>query len=84
MVLPAVAVGGGAAVASEQEELSRRNAFRKKSIIGTPSQFFRRLSFHRSHSNPIPPPMPSVGNNEEKNNLMEIVEEDEILLRRSK
>ena len=41
----------------EQEELTRRNAFRKKSIIGigalTRLQGLRRMSFQRSLSTPM-------------------------------
>jgi len=68
----------------ESEELSRRNAIRKKSIIGTQLSRLRRLSFQRSLSTPVNNG-PSVGENgiEEKNNLMETAE-DEIHLRRSK
>ena len=37
----------------ESEELSRRNAIRKKSIIGTQLSRLRRLSFQRSLSTPV-------------------------------
>ena len=37
----------------ESEELSRRNAIRKKSIIGAQLSRLRRLSFQRSLSTPV-------------------------------
>jgi len=70
---------------SEQEELTRRNAFRKKSIIGIGALTrLRRMSFQRSLSTPQNNTTSVDGNGiEEKNSLMENGEE-EMPMRRSK
>lgn len=84
---PVVAAAVPPVAFQEQEELTRRNAFRKKSIIGigalTRLQGLRRMSFQRSLSTPMHSTSSVDGNGiEEKNSLMETGED--IPVRRSK